>query len=93
MDGSSKRLTVSCTLGADQAINFKDQDPVAAILDATHGRGVDVAVEALGTQGTFESCLRVLRPGRVLSSFGVYSGTVALPLDAFAAGSAVWHME
>jgi alcohol dehydrogenase len=47
---------------------------------------VDVAIEALGAQQTFESCLRVLRPGGVLSSLGVYSGKLTLPLDAFAAG-------
>ena len=52
----------------------------------TDGRGVDVAIEALGTQATFESCLRVLRPGGTLSSLGVYSGDLTIPLDAFAAG-------
>ena len=56
------------------------QDPVEAILEATGGRGVDVAIEALGTQATFENCLRVLRPGGVLSSLGVYSGKLTLPL-------------
>lgn len=86
VDGVNERLTISRRLGADQAINFKEQDPVAAILEATHGRGVDVSIEALGTQATFESCLRVLRPGGVLSSLGVYSGKLTLPLDAFAAG-------
>ena len=45
-----------------------------------------MAIEALGTQQTFESCLRVLRPGGVLSSLGVYSGKLTVPLDAFAAG-------
>ena len=39
----------------------------------TDGRGVDVAIEALGTQATFEAALRVLRPGGTLSSLGVYS--------------------
>lgn len=29
----------------------------------TGGRGVDVAIEALRTQSTFETCLRALRPG------------------------------
>jgi len=86
VDGLAERLTISSSLGADQAICFKEQDPVAAILDATEGRGVDVAIEALGTQGTFESCLRVLKPGGVLSSLGVYSGKLTLPLDAIAAG-------
>jgi threonine dehydrogenase-like Zn-dependent dehydrogenase len=86
VDGLTERLTVSRALGADQVINFKEHDPVTAILDATHGRGVDVAIEALGTQSTLESCLRVLRPGGVLSSLGVYSGKLTLPPDAFAAG-------
>jgi len=52
----------------------------------TDGRGVDVAIEALGTQQTFESCLRVLRPGGTLSSLGVYSGDLKIPLGPFAAG-------
>lgn len=86
VDGLNERLVVSRQMGADQTINFQEQDPVATIMNATNGRGVDVAIEALGTQGTFESCLRVLRPGGVLSSLGVYSGKLTLPLDAFAAG-------
>jgi threonine dehydrogenase-like Zn-dependent dehydrogenase len=52
----------------------------------TNGRGVDVAVEALGRQETFEWGMRVLKPGGVLSSLGVYSGKLELPVDAFAAG-------
>jgi threonine dehydrogenase-like Zn-dependent dehydrogenase len=48
--------------------------------------GADVAIEALGTQQTFESSLRCLRPGGTLSSLGVYSGKLELPYQAFAAG-------
>ena len=55
-------------------------------LGETGGRGVDVAIEALGTQQTFESCLRSLKPGGTLSSLGVYSSNLSIPLDAFAAG-------
>jgi alcohol dehydrogenase len=86
IDGIEKRLLVSQQMGADVTINFKKMDPVAAILEMTEGRGVDVAIEALGTAATFEACLRVLRPGGTLSSLGVYSGKLALPVDAFAAG-------
>ena len=86
VDGLPERLTKSRRLGAAATFNSRDQDPVKAILEATHGRGVDVAIEALGTQATFESCLRVLRPGGVLSSLGVYSGKLTLPLEPFAAG-------
>lgn len=52
----------------------------------TEDRVVDVAIEALGTQQTFESALRVLRPGGTLSSLGVYSSDLRIPLDAFTAG-------
>jgi alcohol dehydrogenase len=45
-----------------------------------------VAIEALGIQATFEACLRVRRPGGTLSSLGVYSSDLRIPLDAFAAG-------
>jgi len=55
-------------------------------MELTAGRGVDVAVESLGRQETFEACLRVLKPGGVLSSLGVYSGKLTLPTDAFASG-------
>jgi threonine dehydrogenase-like Zn-dependent dehydrogenase len=86
VDGLPERLAMSQRLGAHVAIDFRRDDPVARILEETNGRGVDVAIEALGTQQTFESCLRVLRPGGVLSSLGVYSGKLTLPLDALAAG-------
>ncbi len=86
VDGVPERLAMSRMLGADVVINYKECDPVEAILEATDGQGVDVAIEALGTQETFENGLRVLRPGGTLSSLGVYSGKLTLPLDAFAAG-------
>lgn len=80
------RMEMARQLGADEVIDFRATDPVEAIRERTGGRGVDVAIEALGTQQTFESALRVLRPGGTLSSLGVYSGKLSLPLDAFAAG-------
>lgn len=86
VDGLDTRLEVAKRLGANVVINYKKTEPLAEIMHLTAGRGVDVAIEALGTQETFESCLRVLKPGGTLSSLGVYSGKLSLPLDAFAAG-------
>src|SRR5262245_1752312 len=77
---------MSRRLGADHVIDFKGADPVADIMRLTEGRGVDVAIEALGSQTTFEGALRVLRPGGTLSSLGVYSGALRIPLAPFAAG-------
>jgi len=80
------RLEMARRMGADHAVDFRSVDPVEEIMRLTDGRGVDVAIEALGTQATFEAALRVLRPGGTLSSLGVYSGDLRLPLGPFAAG-------
>ena len=88
VDGVPRRLDVSKSLGADHGIDFTRADPVEEIMRLTDGRGVDVAIEALGTQATFEAALRVLRPGGTLSSLGVYSSDLRIPLDAFSAGLA-----
>ena len=86
VDTVAERLSTARHLGVDVVVDYKKDDPVEAIRTITHGRGVDVAIEALGTQSTFESALRVLRPGGTLSSLGVYSTDLRIPLDAFAAG-------
>ena len=86
VDALPNRLAMAQKLGADHLLDFSKVDPVAEIMRLTGGRGVDVAIEALGTQSTFEACLRVLRPGGTLSSLGVYSGDLTIPLGAFAAG-------
>lgn len=86
VDRVPERLELARRLGADHIVDFSKTDPVEEIMRLTDGRGVDVAIEALGTQATFEAGLRVLRPGGRLSSLGVYSGDLKIPLDAFAAG-------
>ena len=86
VDTVSERLQMAGTMGADMTIDFKTTDPVDEIMEITGGRGVDVAIEALGTQATFEACLRVLRPGGTLSSLGVYSSDLTIPLGPFNAG-------
>jgi len=86
VDGNEHRLDIARKMGADVALNFKECDVVEEVMSLTRGRGADAAIEALGTQATFESALRVLKPGGTLSSLGVYSQDLRIPLDAFAAG-------
>jgi alcohol dehydrogenase len=86
VDRLGNRLEIASRMGADVVIDSSRTDPVEEIMRLTGGRGVDVAIEALGTQATFEACLRVLRPGGTLSSLGVYSSDLTIPLSAFAAG-------
>jgi threonine dehydrogenase-like Zn-dependent dehydrogenase len=85
VDSVPKRLEMARRMGADVVLDPSQQDVVAEIKKLTGG-GVDVAIEALGQQSTFENALRSLRPGGTLSSLGVYSGHLTMPLDAIAAG-------
>jgi alcohol dehydrogenase len=86
IDSNNARLDVARRMGANVTINTIDGDPIAAIKRLTDGRGVDVAIEALGRQETFENALRAIRPGGTLSSLGVYSGKLVAPYEAFYAG-------
>src|SRR5687767_5221945 len=81
-----ERIEMARRMGADHVVDFTKTDPAEEIRRLTDGRGVDVSIEALGRQQTFEAALRVLRPGGTLSSLGVYSGDLKIPLDAFLAG-------
>ena len=85
VDGDENRLAMSRRMGADATLDYRSLDVVAEVKRLTEG-GADVAIEALGTQQTFESALRSLRPGGTLSSLGVYSGKLQMPYEAFAAG-------
>ncbi|MEN5236162.1 NAD(P)-dependent alcohol dehydrogenase [Pseudomonas sp. TWI923] len=86
VDTVAERISVARRMGADQIVDFRQGNVVEQIMALTGGRGVDVAIEALGTQATFEAALRVLRPGGTLSSLGVYSTDLHIPLGPFAAG-------
>lgn len=78
VDSIPERLEMAKRMGADVALNFKEQDVVAEIRRLTEGRGVDVAIEALGTPQTFSNCLKVIRPGGTVSSLGIYSHTLEI---------------
>ncbi|WP_148254454.1 NAD(P)-dependent alcohol dehydrogenase [Aidingimonas lacisalsi] len=86
VDGVDERLAMAKQMGADITIDYRKVDVVSEILKLTGGRGVDSSIEALGKQATFEAALRVIKPGGTLSSLGVYSENLTLPLDAFSAG-------
>ncbi|HEX5015279.1 MAG TPA: alcohol dehydrogenase catalytic domain-containing protein [Candidatus Limnocylindrales bacterium] len=86
VDSDPVRLAMATRMGADVTLDFTKVDVLDEVRRLTGGRGADVAIEALGTQQTFESALRSLRPGGTVSSLGVYSGKLELPYDAFAAG-------
>jgi alcohol dehydrogenase len=87
VDTLPERLEVSKKLGANIVINAKEKDPVAEIMAMTNDEGADIAVEAVGTQATFEACTRVIRRGGTVSSVGIYGLTPQLSMPAIGAPS------
>lgn len=86
VDHVPERLEMARRFGANVLIDHTVQDAVAIIRRLTDGRGVDVAIEALGRQETFENALRSVRPGGTVSSLGVYSGKLVAPPEPLHAG-------
>ncbi|WP_435346816.1 NAD(P)-dependent alcohol dehydrogenase [Haloarchaeobius sp. HRN-SO-5] len=58
--------------GADHVADFQERDPVETIMDLTDGDGVDAAIEALGSDGTLQDCIRAVKPGGTVSNVGYH---------------------
>ena len=80
-DRSPHRLSVARELGADLTVDVRATDPVAAVLDATGGRGVDVVFEAVGITATVAQSLAVARPGGNVTWIGNSAPVVELPMQ------------
>jgi threonine dehydrogenase-like Zn-dependent dehydrogenase len=69
---NKKRLGIAKQMGADYIIDINEvADPVAEVLKLTDGRGVDYAIEAVGSTKTYEQAFAMLRKGGTLSAFGI----------------------
>lgn len=80
VDRDEHRLGISKKMGATAGINSQKEDPVQRILAMTAGRGVDVAIEAVGTPETFDYCQKIVAPGGHIANIGVHGKSVELRL-------------
>ncbi len=67
---------------ADAVFDPSSEDVVAAVQEATNGRGVDIAFEAAGAADTPQNAVDMLRPGGTLVLCGIPSGEDKLTLTA-----------
>lgn len=58
--------------GADEIVDFRTEDVVARVLELTGGEGADTAIEALGADETFQTAVKVTKPGGTISTIGYY---------------------
>lgn len=63
VDVEDAKLDTAKNFGATHAINSRKEDAVAKIKELTGGRGVDIAIEALGGPKTFQQCVQSVRGG------------------------------
>ncbi|MFK0138979.1 NAD(P)-dependent alcohol dehydrogenase [Streptomyces murinus] len=58
--------------GADVIVDFGKEDVVERIHELTDGQGVDTAIEALGADVTFQTAVKVTKPGGTISVIGYF---------------------
>lgn len=76
--GSADKCQVCRDLGADHAINYKTDDFVAVIKDATGGHGIDVTLDMVGGDYTERNIAAAAEDGRI-----VQIATLAGPMTTF----------
>lgn len=81
IDVDDEKLESAIRHGASDVVNSRHLDARERVLDITDGRGVDVAIEALGFPGTFEQALTLLADGGRMVPVGLAAGTATAAVE------------
>jgi alcohol dehydrogenase len=81
IDMDDNRLEVAKKFGATKTVNSRDGKAKDTVMDLTAGRGVDVAIEAVGIPATFELCEDIVAAGGHIANIGVHGKSVELHLE------------
>lgn len=82
IDVDPSRLELAQRLNASAVINAKTADATAEILKLTNGKGVDVALEAVGSSATIKTAVDCVRKGGTVTLIGNVVPTAEIPLQA-----------
>jgi threonine dehydrogenase-like Zn-dependent dehydrogenase len=77
VDTVPERLEMARSFGA-QPVHLTEEDPRAAVKEATEKRGVDGAVDAVGHADALELACRLARKAGMVSATGVYAERIEL---------------
>lgn len=58
--------------GVDEIVDFTKEDVVDRVMELTDGEGVDTAIEALGADITFQTAIKITKPGGTVSNTGYF---------------------
>jgi alcohol dehydrogenase len=78
VDKDEGRLQVAQTFGATILVSV---NPVEEIMKLTGGKGVDLAIEAVGLPATFSICQSIVAAGGHIANIGVHGRSVELHLE------------
>lgn len=81
IDQDENRLNFARSLGADHIVNNAQGDAAAQVMKITQGRGVHVAIEAVGIASTFDICQAIIAVGGRIANMGVHGKPVELHLE------------
>jgi len=81
IDLDDHRLEVARQFGATVVINSTDGKAVEKVMALTAGKGVDVAIEAVGIAATFGHCQDIIGAGGHIANIGVHGTSVILHLE------------
>jgi L-iditol 2-dehydrogenase len=70
------RLALGRKLGADAAINAREEDAVARVRALTGGSGVDLAIDCAGGPTTLNDCIRMVKKGHDILALSFYEDQV-----------------
>jgi len=77
VDIIKEKLKIAKEVGANYCINAKDTEPIKQIMSITKNNGVDVAIEAVGSNVTREQSLRLTtKLGKVLCLGSAHSQVI-----------------
>jgi alcohol dehydrogenase len=82
VDLAPARLDAAKRLGADAVVSAAE-GPEQMVADLTDGLGADVVIEAVGLPETFETCLRMVRPGGHVANAGAHAQPATLHLEEY----------
>ncbi|WP_129140027.1 zinc-dependent alcohol dehydrogenase family protein [Modicisalibacter coralii] len=80
-DMDPARLEMARRLGATDTIDAREGSAVEAIMALTDGKGVDVAIEAVGVPASFDVCQSIVTPGGHIANVGVHGKSVELHIE------------
>ena len=81
VDRDDNRLSVSRTFGATHTINFDQENVEKTVRHLTNGAGADVAMDAVGVPGSFQTCQDIIAPGGRIANIGVHGEPATLHLE------------